>query len=212
MATTAVLTARELEVAALVAEGLTNKEIASRLFLSERTAEGHVEHIRDKLGFRTRSQIATWHARAGNSVLTGTPPVLRASAPQVEPGRIAGRPRRSIALGIGVALALTVTVAVAASTGTLRPPSAALVTVAGLGTEGFSGDGGPAVSAQLGEPTSMAFDQGGALVFADSYFGPATLGRHDAQSRVRRVDRGGIIRTLAGGGTLDPASAETAAG
>jgi len=44
------LSRRETEVAQLVAEGLTNREIAERLFLSERTAEYHVEQIRKKLG------------------------------------------------------------------------------------------------------------------------------------------------------------------
>ncbi|MEK6208347.1 MAG: AAA family ATPase [Chloroflexota bacterium] len=56
------LTAREREVAALVADGLSNKEIATKLVISERTAEGHVERILGKLGFRSRSQIASWHA------------------------------------------------------------------------------------------------------------------------------------------------------
>lgn len=56
------LTPRELEVADLVAEGMSNKEIAARLVISLRTAEGHVEKILGKLGFRTRSQIATWVA------------------------------------------------------------------------------------------------------------------------------------------------------
>ena len=54
------LTPRELEVARLVAQGLTNREISERLTLSVRTAESHVEQIRAKLGFRTRSQIAAW--------------------------------------------------------------------------------------------------------------------------------------------------------
>jgi non-specific serine/threonine protein kinase len=54
------LTQREREVALLVAQGLTNREIAQRLSLSVRTAESHVERIRSKLGFRGRSQIATW--------------------------------------------------------------------------------------------------------------------------------------------------------
>lgn len=54
------LTSREAEVAALVAEGLTNKQIAARLHLSVRTAENHVEHICGKLGYKTRAQIATW--------------------------------------------------------------------------------------------------------------------------------------------------------
>jgi predicted ATPase/DNA-binding CsgD family transcriptional regulator len=54
------LTPREREVAALVAEGLTNRDIAQRLFISERTADGHLEHIREKLGFNSRAQIAAW--------------------------------------------------------------------------------------------------------------------------------------------------------
>lgn len=58
-----VLSKRELEVAALVAEGWTDKHIASHLVISQRTAESHVEHIRTKLGFHTRSQIAAWSAR-----------------------------------------------------------------------------------------------------------------------------------------------------
>ncbi len=55
-----VLTRREHQVAELVAAGLTNREIASRLFLSERTAQNHVQHILDKLRLPNRSQIAVW--------------------------------------------------------------------------------------------------------------------------------------------------------
>jgi pimeloyl-ACP methyl ester carboxylesterase/DNA-binding CsgD family transcriptional regulator len=54
------LTGRELEVAGLVAEGLTNQAIASRLSVAPRTAEAHVENIRRKLQVRSRAQIATW--------------------------------------------------------------------------------------------------------------------------------------------------------
>jgi DNA-binding NarL/FixJ family response regulator len=54
------LSRREVEVAGLVAEGLTNRRIAERLFISERTAQNHVQHILTKLGFSTRSQIAAW--------------------------------------------------------------------------------------------------------------------------------------------------------
>jgi len=61
------LTERELEVAELVAEGLTNAAIAAKLYISPRTAEAHLEHIRDKLGFRSRSQIAAWAATRGAS-------------------------------------------------------------------------------------------------------------------------------------------------
>jgi DNA-binding CsgD family transcriptional regulator len=55
------LTAREREVAALVASGRTNAEIARELVVSERTAENHVQHILSKLGFSNRSQVAAWH-------------------------------------------------------------------------------------------------------------------------------------------------------
>jgi DNA-binding CsgD family transcriptional regulator len=56
------LTAREREVAGLVASGLSNKQIGEKLVISERTAEGHVERILSKLGFRSRTQIASWRA------------------------------------------------------------------------------------------------------------------------------------------------------
>ncbi|MFE5700770.1 protein kinase [Rhodococcus koreensis] len=54
------LTERERQVAVLVAEGLTNRAIAAKLVISQRTAQGHVEHILTKLGFTSRAQIAAW--------------------------------------------------------------------------------------------------------------------------------------------------------
>lgn len=57
------LTARELEVAALVADGLTNKEVATRLRLSVRTAENHVLNVMNKLGLDNRAQVAAWVTR-----------------------------------------------------------------------------------------------------------------------------------------------------
>jgi DNA-binding CsgD family transcriptional regulator len=54
------LSPRELEVARLVAQGLTNKQIGRALYVSERTAENHVQHILTKLGLRNRSQVAVW--------------------------------------------------------------------------------------------------------------------------------------------------------
>ena len=59
------LTRRELEVARLIADGLTNHAIATRLSVAPRTAEAHVENIRRKLEVRSRAQIAAWVTRHG---------------------------------------------------------------------------------------------------------------------------------------------------
>lgn len=56
------LTRRELEIAQLLAEGLSNKDIAARLVISQRTAETHVDRILSKLGFTSRLQVASWMA------------------------------------------------------------------------------------------------------------------------------------------------------
>ena len=59
------LTSRELEVARLVAEGLSNRQIAAALVLTERTTESHLTHIFNKLGVRSRTQLATWAMERG---------------------------------------------------------------------------------------------------------------------------------------------------
>jgi DNA-binding CsgD family transcriptional regulator len=59
------LTRREREIAAMVATGLTNREIAGQLCLSVRTVEAHVDRILSKLGFRTRTQLAAWMHEEG---------------------------------------------------------------------------------------------------------------------------------------------------
>jgi non-specific serine/threonine protein kinase len=56
------LTRREREVAALIARGLSNRDIAQQLVISQRTAEGHVARIMDKLGVNSRAGIAAWAA------------------------------------------------------------------------------------------------------------------------------------------------------
>jgi uncharacterized protein (TIGR03437 family) len=66
-----------------------------------------------------------------------------------------------------------------------------ITTVAGTGTQGFSGDGGPAISAQLYRPSGVAVDHAGNLYIADM------LNR-----RIRKVDTSGIITTLAGTGAF----------
>jgi predicted ATPase/DNA-binding CsgD family transcriptional regulator len=60
------LTRREREVAVLVAEGMTNQQIADRLVIGRRTANTHLEHILTKLDFTSRAQIAAWAAAQGN--------------------------------------------------------------------------------------------------------------------------------------------------
>ncbi len=59
------LSPREREVVKLVAAGMTNRQIGDRLFIAERSAEGHVERIRNKLGVRSRTEVATWAFERG---------------------------------------------------------------------------------------------------------------------------------------------------
>jgi DNA-binding CsgD family transcriptional regulator len=59
------LTSREREIAGLMADGLSNRDIAKRLVITEGTVEVHVKHILGKLGFRSRTQVAAWIARQG---------------------------------------------------------------------------------------------------------------------------------------------------
>lgn len=60
-----VLTPREREIAELIARGMSNRAIAANLVISQRTAESHVEHILNKLGFTSRSQVAAWFSQGG---------------------------------------------------------------------------------------------------------------------------------------------------
>ena len=69
-------------------------------------------------------------------------------------------------------------------------PGGIISTVAGNGTQGFSGDGGPAISAQLFSPYGVAVDTAGNLFIADT-----------VNNRIRKVTPGGIISTVAGNGT-----------
>jgi non-specific serine/threonine protein kinase len=65
------LTLREREVAALVAHGRSNRQIAEALVITERTVAAHVEHILNKLGFSSRTEIGVWAAEHGLVVHTG---------------------------------------------------------------------------------------------------------------------------------------------
>jgi DNA-binding CsgD family transcriptional regulator len=55
------LTPRELEIARIVAEGLSTRDAAARLFVSPRTVEAHLGHIYRKLGLASRSQLTRWY-------------------------------------------------------------------------------------------------------------------------------------------------------
>jgi len=241
------LTRRETEVAALVAEGRTNREIAARLFISERTAESHVEQIRNKLGFHSRTQIAVWFAETRLQP-PGPPASGAPAADAARPGaRLAATRRRpvptrvtilvSVAIGIAALTAATAllwdrppaamaTIGTAVGTGAVafsadgnsptatalaRPVAVALdasdhlyfvdgnrvrtvmgnrvLTVAGTGQAGYSGDGAAATAARLNSPNALAFDSQGDLYVADTL-----------NHAVRRVDRHGVITTVAGTG------------
>lgn len=77
-------------------------------------------------------------------------------------------------------------------------PNGIIQTITGTGHAGFSGDGGPASAAQIDQPYGLALDPAGNLYIAD-------LGN----ARVRRIGPGGIITTIAGGGTVPPTPASS---
>src|SRR3989440_421773 len=64
-ASESLVTRRELEIAQLITAGHSNREIARKLFLSERTVDNHVQHLLNKLNFHSRTQIAAWIAGQG---------------------------------------------------------------------------------------------------------------------------------------------------
>ena len=182
------LSARELEVAGMVAQGLTNREIAAKLFISERTADGHLEHIREKLGVNTRAQVTAWVVR--REAVELAPPVARPARTQVPTWTLA-HPRA----WLGAALVLAI---LASGTALLRltEPSPRIVrTVVGAQCAKQQDPGGcweadiqRALDAKLSRPTSVAVDSKGVVYIADS-----------GNGRIRRV-QGGTMATLAGGG------------
>src|SRR2546430_5707301 len=106
------LSRREREVAALVAEGLSNREIGEKLFIAERTAEGHLEQVRNKLGFHSRAQVAAWAVSSGlisgarAAVVPRLPAPVAATVAVPMPMRTSVAGRRPIAIGVAVPLAL----------------------------------------------------------------------------------------------------------
>jgi DNA-binding CsgD family transcriptional regulator/DNA-binding beta-propeller fold protein YncE len=176
------LSKRELEVARLVAQGLTNKEIARTLFISQRTAEGHVAQICNKLGFSTRSQIAAWaatlDARAATLDAPATPPMPQA-APRIDSVAAipAAPPRRRILSPaaprwIGIAIIVVGLLGAALVTLKLMPRSTPPAWV-------------PVASAN--RPSGIALDPNGTILIFDG-------------DRVERID-GLRITLVAGNGT-----------
>lgn len=215
---TIALTRREREIAVLVAQGMTNRQIADRLFIGERTAEGHVEQIRNKLGFHSRSQIAAWavekgllqpgHANSSMPARQGVPRaplglptrgLVDATVASTEPaprpatvGALRRRTRRELGLIGAVAVlvgALVGTAIFQLARGNRSVTALTFSTVAGVGGAGYSGDGGPAIDAELLFPSGLALDRGGHLYIVDS-------------ARIRKVElSSGVITTVAGNGT-----------
>lgn len=151
-------------------------------------------------------QIRAWTVRWDPTAATPPPPA-RVLPPKRAP---ATSPRRVTSVWVIAAIAavsaIGATLLLAPRGAPTTVPAAGLsgpklVVVAGLGTLGYSGDGGPAVAAQLDEPTGLMFDAKGALYVADSTFQLNAQGIRESYTRIRTIDRSGTIRTIAGAGT-----------
>jgi DNA-binding CsgD family transcriptional regulator len=207
------LTRRERDVAELLAQGLTNREIAERLFIGVRTAEYHVDQLRNKLGVRSRAQVAVMWMEQKAAVDTSggvrSEVVLETGqngAEQEKVGRVGrtlsalerrqhrvastGRPRWLHAVA-AISLA---GLALGGGLFTwprihLGQPAVYIQTFAGIGVASFSGDGGPATRAALREPNGIAVGPMGAVFVA-------------TDGRIRRISADGAITTVAGNGNL----------
>jgi DNA-binding CsgD family transcriptional regulator/sugar lactone lactonase YvrE len=221
------LTRREREVAFLVAQGLTNREIAERLFIAERTAEGHVESIRNKLGFHSRTQLAAWvveqgrvgttaniaspagaataelAARESDTPATATPAIEPTQPKAAVPSlwRRNAHPRAWLAgLVCAVLVAGAVAIALTRGTGT-RTFVPLMQTLVGTGVRATSADGAPALSTSLDHPVAVSIGPAGAILFIDG-------------NRVRSATAHGTVATVAGavdGGDSGDGSAATSA-
>jgi hypothetical protein len=159
----------------LVAEGLTSREIGKKLFISERTAEGHVEQIRSKLGFHSRAEIAAWVVRSESAVATSAvAPATQATA----------RPSRRALVAAGSALALLAALILVVYTIAPRLGAAQVVqpirTFGGTGNSLLSDDGKSSSATDLIGPAGVVVDHEGTVFFTDGNrirkVGPSTLG------------------------------------
>jgi DNA-binding CsgD family transcriptional regulator len=223
------LTPREREVAELVAAGLSNRQIAERLVISERTAEAHLEHIRAKLEFRSRTQVAAWFAETIRPA-NGAGPVLEAGQPIEQPAKTgAARGRSRLGLAAVVVFVVTTIIAGAAFWATRSGRSAPFAVMT-------------SASAAFEHPVAVAVDgsdrvyviDGNRIRRLDAYAAPTVAGTgvrgfsgdggpatdallsspaaiafdsegnlyiaDTGNNRIRRVGRDGIIATVAGTG------------
>ena len=166
------LTRREREVADLVAQGLTNREIAARLFISERTAESHVEQIRGKLGFRSRAQIAAWVVAHDAAEDSGPATAQAGLATTPTRGQVRARMSRLLAFGAAIAAAavaglLGVTLVWSWLSAMATQGQPRIDTVAGTGKRAFSPDGARAVATSLVRPLAVAIGPSGEIYIAE---------------------------------------------
>ena len=195
--TTLPLTRRELEVADLVRDGLTNREIAGRLFLSERTVEGHVAQICSKLGLRSRLQIATWVVEQETREAP-KPVQLEALPAAPRPGRrsirlnvwlgivlvaalaiggLASAARGNTSLGSAMLSMTTLTAGLNQPSGVVADPDRDAIYIADSANDAIQvlhGDGsrvrisGKDFGFPMNHPTGLAVDRAGRLFIADT--------------------------------------------
>lgn len=165
------LSRREREVAALVAEGLTNRAIGERMFISERTVDAHLEHIREKLGVTSRAQIAAWYVAQ---------PAVAAMAAVAVPAATP-RPRRTLNVLVPVSalvvLGLVALLVVPRLLAPTRQSVSPLVSYAGETSEPFV------------RPQSVAIGSDGFVYVADT--GGYAIRKFDPKTRNIKLVAGG---------------------
>ena len=188
------LTRRQEEIASLVAQGLSNREIGEKLFISERTVDGHLEEIRNKLGMSSRAAITAWVVQRRLSAEQSPGQGTQAQSGGVAPASAPSRQRTRTLLALGVAMAILVVGLGGAGAYLLTrqlgaiPSAGTIDTFAGTGNSAVTADGVGARTADI-VPTGLTFDQSDQLYFVDG-------------QRVRFIDRSHLVRTVAGTGNL----------